>query len=244
MITATTVTAGNTGDAASAADLLAGDLPAPAADVAEAGVPEGDVPAGPDGADDDDGEEPLAVFGDAAYGAGELLDQLEKAGADIGCKVQPPAAPGGRFAKDAFGIDLQEGTVTCPAGQIAPLRPSGGARIASFGAACASCPLAAQCTTSRTGRTVTAGPYEEQLTRARSAQRDPDWKASYRATRPRVERKIGHLMRRRHGGRRARVRGTVKVTADFAMLATAVSLARLGVLGIASHNGTWAVNPS
>jgi IS5 family transposase len=54
-----------------------------------------------------------------------------------------------------------------------------------------------------------------------------------------VERKIGHLMRRRHGGRRARVRGTVKVGADLALLAAAVNLARLSVLGLAHQNGTW-----
>ena len=46
-------------------------------------------------------------------------------------------------------------------------------------------------------------------------------------------------MRRRHGGRRARVRGQVKVAADFALLAAAVNLARLAVLGPARHDGTW-----
>ncbi|MPY86212.1 MAG: DDE transposase, partial [Actinophytocola sp.] len=50
---------------------------------------------------------------------------------------------------------------------------------------------------------------------------------------PKVERKIGHLMRRRHGGRRARVRGKAKIAADFALLAAAVNLARLGVLTVA-----------
>ena len=47
-------------------------------------------------------------------------------------------------------------------------------------------------------------------------------------------------MRRRHGGRRARVRGLVKVAADFALLAAAVNLARLGVLRAAYRNGAWA----
>jgi IS5 family transposase len=75
---------------------------------------------------------------------------------------------------------------------------------------------------------------------ARIRQADPAWKADYRATRPKVERKISHLMRRRHGGRRARVRGLVKAAADFALLAAAVNLARLGVLGVACRNGTWA----
>jgi len=58
-------------------------------------------------------EAPLAVYGDAAYGAGALLAELEAAGAQIMTKVQPPVAPGGRFAKDRFVIDLGAGTVTC-----------------------------------------------------------------------------------------------------------------------------------
>ncbi|WP_338678086.1 transposase [Streptomyces sp. SCSIO 30461] len=76
--------------------------------------------------------------------------------------------------------------------------------------------------------------------RARSA--DPVWLAAYRATRPKVERKIAHLMRRRHGGRRARVRGRAKIAADFSLLAAAVNVARLGVLGIMSTGSDkWAV---
>ena len=64
---------------------------------------------------------------------------------------------------------------------------------------------------------MTIGAHEEHLARARSAQADPAWRADYTATRPKVERKIGRLMRRRHGGRRARVRGTTKVAADFSL---------------------------
>ena len=69
--------------------------------------------------------------------------------------------------------------------------------------------------------------------------------STYRATRPKVERKIGHLMRRRHGGRRARVRGRLKVAADFSLLAAAVNLARFGVLGLTRASGPrWVVAPS
>jgi len=42
-------------------------------------------------------------------------------------------------------------------------------------------------------RTVTIGAYEAEL--ARAAQTDPAWRADYRATRPKVERKIGYRMR-------------------------------------------------
>ena len=48
-------------------------------------------------------------------------------------------------------------------------------------------------------------------------------------------------MRQRHGGRRARVRGQPKVAADFALLAAAVNLARLAVLGLTAQHRGWAV---
>ena len=230
IITATAVTAGNVGDAAAADALLTADLPAAGA-AGAAGAPEGEL-----------GQlEPLAVYGDSAYGAGQLLQTLEAAGAQIGCKVQPPAAPAGRFGKDKFAVDVAARTVCCPAGVTATLRPAGtGTQMASFGAACASCPLAAQCTDAKAGRTISIGPHEERLTRARTAQRDPAWRADYRATRPKVERKIGHLMRRRHGGRRARVRGKTKIAADFSLLAAAVNLARLAMLNLVSTgSGNW-----
>ena len=49
-------------------------------------------------------------------------------------------------------------------------------------------------------------------------------------------------MRRKHGGRRARVRGQTKVDADFSLLAAAVNLARLAVLGLTGHGGAWAAS--
>jgi hypothetical protein len=160
-------------------------------------------------------------------------------------KVQPPVTSGGRFAKDRFVIDTEAGTVTCPAGVVAPMRPvKAGGQIASFGTACAGCPLASACTNAKDGRRIRIGIHEAELVRARTAQADPGWRAEYRATRPKVERKIGHLMRRRHGGRRARVRGQTKVAADFSLLAAAVNLARFGVLGLTRVSGPrWVAAP-
>ena len=230
VITATAVTAGNTGDAACALGLLSGDVPDPSSTAGQGDAPE---------------QAPLAVYGDAAYGAGALLADLEAAGAQIMTKVQPPVAPEGRFAKDRFAIDTEAGTVTCPAGVVAPMRPvRAGGQIASFGVACTRCLLATACTNAKDGRRIRIGIYEPELVRARRAQADPAWRADYRATRPKVERKIGHLMRRRHGGRRARVRGQTKVAADFSLLAAAVNVARFGVLGLTRACGPrWVVAP-
>ena len=230
LIVATTVTAGNVGDGQAVAALLAEDLAEP--DVND--PPEEGSPARPG--------EPLSVYGDSAYGAGSVLATLEHADAEIVCKVQPPVAPAGRYPKDAFQIDLTADTVTCPAGQIAELRPIKNGHIAHFGHACQGCPLADRCTSSTDGRSIHVGVYEQQLTRARARQTDPAWKADYTATRPKIERKISHLMRRRHGGRRARVRGHTKVDADFTLLAAAVNLARLATLGVTHHTEGWAAS--
>jgi hypothetical protein len=269
LIVSTTVSAGNAGDATAAAELLADDLPdqrqpptdadedpkagadqpadlersdaqAPAAQPVDAERCADGAPSAERCAQHDPGGERLAVYGDSAYGAGELVNKLEQADALVNCKVQPPVAPGGRFSKDAFTIDLEAGTVSCPAGNTVALKTAGDGQLAQFAQTCAGCPLAERCTTAKEGRTIYVGPYEQQLARARARQRDPAWKADYTATRPKVERKIAHLMRRRHGGRRARVRGKPKVAADFALLAAAVNLARLAVLGLAGQHGGWA----
>ncbi len=233
IITATTVTAGNAGDASAAQDLIS--------DLLDTDTEHPDAKHR-HGADGDSGGEPAAtVYGDNAYGTGQLQERLERAGIESKCKTQQPVATGGRFAKDRFDINLGHDTVRCPAGHTAPIRRNKQTGTANFWPYCTHCPLRQQCTTAPDGRTVTVGIHEKHLAAARARQRDPDWVADYRATRPKVERKIAHLMRRRHGGRRARVRGQAKVAADFALLAAAVNLARLAGLAVASTpNRRWA----
>lgn len=219
LVTATAVTPGSTGDASVALGLIAAELAAA-------------TPA-----------EPPIVYGDSAYGTGPVLAALDAAGAVSRVKVQPASGVAGMFTKDDFTIDLDAGTVTCPAGRRAPIRHLSYTG-AQFGRGCLACPLVARCTTSPGGRTITINVHEALLTAGRGATRDPVWRADYRATRPKVERKLAHLVRRRHGGRRARVRGRLKVGADFSLLAAAVNLARLGVLGITGSGGTWAIRPA
>ncbi len=240
IITATAVTPANVGDATAAPDLLADVLP----ELSEEEVDEDAAVPGetsePEAKDDE--EEPVAVYGDAAYGTGALLARLEEAGAAPMVKVQAPNAPADRFPKDRFSIDLEARTATCPGEVTVSLRPrKGGGAVAEFGRACSTCPLAPRCTSSPKGRVITIGPHEPELARGRERQRDPAWAEDYRATRPKAERKIAHLMRRRHGGRQARVRGQPKVGEDFSLLAAAVNLARLAVFGVRAGGAGWAV---
>jgi len=184
---------------------------------------------------------PVEIYGDSSYGTAEFVEAIEGAGAEANVKVQPPSAPEGKFAKDAFDVDLTNNTVRCPAGVLVVIRPSGsdGAGLANFGAHCNGCALRGQCTDGKAGRTIRVHPHEATLQRSRIRQRDPAWKARYRATRPKVERKIAHLMYRRHGGRRARMRGCVRVTQDFALLSAVHNLRRLATLGVHYDGRTW-----
>jgi Transposase DDE domain/Transposase domain (DUF772) len=185
------------------------------------------------------------VYGDSAYGTGAHLAWLEQQRFTPMVKTQLPTAPGGRFAKDQFRIDLAAGTVTCPARVTVAIRPARrGGGHARFGVACSVCPLRQTCTSSLGGRVVAVHPREAELATARSRQRDPAWLADYRATRPKVERKLAHLLRRRHGGRRARVRGRVRVAQDFRLLAAAVNLARFTSLGVRSTSTGWQLQPA
>jgi transposase len=234
VITAAEVGAANAGDAAMAKVLLA-DLPSasapPAADpAADAAPPDQPAP---------------VVYGDSAYGTGALLAELAQRGITAMTKVAAPTAPQGHFTKQQFRIDLDQGTVTCPARLTVPILPArGGGGLARFGRACQVCPLAAACTSSTTGRTITIHPHQARLQAARARQRDPGWRADYRAHRPRVERKLAHLLRRRHGGRRARVRGRLRIGQDWRLLAAAVNLARFAVLGVRSRPDGWAIAPA
>jgi IS5 family transposase len=218
IITDTVVTPGNAGDASVAEDLIDDLL------------------------DNDDSSGGAKVFGDSAYGTGEFQQRLDDAEIASRCRTQPPTAPGGLFTKDRFIVDLDDDTVTCPNNITVSIRRSAdGGGTAYFAEHCSNCPLRPQCTTAAGGRTTNVKAQEAALARARARQADPAWQADYRATRPKVERKLGHLMRRRHGGRRARVRGQRRVDADFNLLAAAANLARLGVLGLHTTPTGWAV---
>ena len=249
IITNTTVTAGNVADGAVAEELLADILPTTtnnnspdATDTGDAGDAGTDTGGDDDDDDDDDGGGVPVVYGDCAYGTGELQQVLEDAGVESKCRTQKPVGRKNRFSKAKFKIDLDADTVRCPNKVTVTIRRSkdGTTGTAAFGENCAECPLRKACTESVSGRTISVGPHEAILAKARERQNDPGWQDDYRSTRPKVERKLAHLLRRQHGGRRARMRGLIKVGADFALLAAAQNLARLGALGVTSTPTGWA----
>lgn len=179
---------------------------------------------------------PLEVLGDSAYGSGQARADLAAAGHHAVIKSIPlrPAVPDG-FTLDDFSIDEHAATVTCP---NKVTRPISRRRTVTFGAACRSCPLRAQCTTRKDGRTVVLHQHESLLRAARRQAQTPEFQSVYRQHRPMVERSIAWLTR---GNRRVRYRGVGKNDHWLHHRAAALNLRRLTVLGLHHDGTTWAL---
>jgi hypothetical protein len=142
------------------------------------------------------GDSPAEVYGDSAYGTGDLRAALEEAGHTAVIKPRPlkPAVEGG-FTLDDFSVDEAAGTVACPAGVI---RRISARRIVTFGAACRGCPLRSRCTADKHGRALNLHPRDALLRAARH-----DWAArpglreDYKKFRP--QHRTGHLPGRQPG---------------------------------------------
>jgi len=182
--------------------------------------------------------EPAEVYGDSAYGTGDLRAALAGAGHQAVIKPGPlkPAVESG-FTLDDFTVDESAGAVTCPAGIT---RPISARRNVTFGAACRGCPLRARCTTNKHGRALILHQHDALLRAARA-----DWAASpalrenYRKHRPNVERVISQVASR--GGRRLKLRylGIARNNAWLKNRTAALNLRNLTSRGLAFDNGAW-----
>ena len=179
-------------------------------------------------------EEQVEVLGDSAYGSGDMLDTLDKAGRKATIKPWPirPAVEGG-FTIDDFAYDDDAGTLTCPNGQTRQLTKT---RAAVFGVVCRDCPLRARCTSAANGRTIHVHRHERLQRRHRRRARNPEFQQVYRDKRPLVERSIAWLVR---SNRRVPFRGVTKNSAWLLHRVASLNLRRLLALGLTLDQGRW-----
>src|SRR6266498_1333959 len=183
---------------------------------------------------EDDPASGLEIYGDSAYGSGQARAAYRQAGHDTVIKPKPlcPAVPGG-FTLDDFIIN--DDSVTCPAGNTRPISP---ARTVTFGRLCQSCPLRAQCTTAKTGRSMSIHEHQDLLRAARAQATTPQFTRDY-PTRSNIERTIAHTATQ--NGRRVTLRylGTTKNNAWLHTRSAALNLRTLLTLGLTRTNGAW-----
>ena len=172
------------------------------------------------------------VLGDTAYGSVELRLQAQESGRELLAPVAK-SPNRGRFMKEDFQIDLEKGSVTCPAGQTttvfhkANYRTSKGTifhnKSYAFSVSqCGSCPLRDKCIKPETkARSVNVHEHEALLQEARGFQRTEKFHEWYRK-RSTVEHRIARLVQL--GVRQARYCGSAKVLFQAAMTATIANL--------------------
>jgi hypothetical protein len=172
---------------------------------------------------------PGRVLGDTAYGNGPARAELAERNVQVLAPVPEGKVVEGRFAKHDFAIDLENGTVGCPAGHTVQIGVSTkGFRQAGFSAkVCGACPLKARCCPGRARRQVKFGEHDELLLAARRALADPDIAEHLRRDRPRIERLLG-LLAHRYGARKSRYIGSAKAQLQAAWAAALVNLNPIG----------------
>jgi hypothetical protein len=172
---------------------------------------------------------PERVLGDTAYGNGPVRAELAERNVQVLAPVPEGKVVGDRFGKHDFAIDLEHGTVSCPAGHTVQIGISAkGFRQAGFSAkVCGACPLKARCCPSRARRQVKLGEHDELLLAARRALADPDTAEHLRRGRPRIERLLG-LLAHRYGARKSRYIGSDKARLQAAWAAALVNLNPIG----------------
>lgn len=176
-----------------------------------------------------EGRRPKRVIGDTAYGNIETREELEARSVEVLAPVDTTSPKDGVIPKDAFALDLEAQTVTCPRGETARMqRPDPrGERLARFQRkACAPCPLRERCAPGGR-RAIRISRREDLRQAAMRALADPDEREHLYRVRPRIERLLG-LIVHRYRGRKARYRGTRKATLQAVWTAVLVNLLPIG----------------
>lgn len=158
---------------------------------------------------------------------------------DLNLEVFVPPTPlpesRGDYTPDDFILDVTGTQVTCPGGVSTARRyrtaEDTGWQYQFDRPTCADCPLREQCLArlpKQTGRTVVKNDYEAEYAAAREKALTPEY-AEVRRQHPRVERKLGEVVRH-HGMRVARYRGRVRVKVQAFLTAFVVNVKRLVTL--------------
>jgi hypothetical protein len=165
---------------------------------------------------------PDVLLIDRAYLNSSMTEDVLASGGDVVCRPwRGASAKPGLFGKRDFKVNIRDGTLTCPAGEVEPFEP--GAVVQFDPEACGPCKLRSSCTqaASGKGRSVTMGDDERLQKRLRSRLQSRAGRAGLRE-RVGVEHRLAHLANRQ--GPKARYRGTRRNLFDLRRLAVVQNL--------------------
>jgi len=168
---------------------------------------------------------------DCGYVSGQQLAQSDATGIEL---VGPPRVDSSpnTFKMADFPIDRAAHQATCPQGQVSVKwgettdRDGSRAVHIQFAAkTCAACPLRAQCTTAKDGRSLHLSEHFERVQAHRALAQTPEYRARLRR-RAGIEATLSELVRQ-HGFRRHRYRGEGKRPFENLLKGAACNLKRL-----------------
>lgn len=149
---------------------------------------------------------PDVLLIDRAYLNSDLTGDVLASGGDVVCRPwRGASAKAGLFGKRDFKVNVRDGTITCPAGEVESFEP--GSVVHFDPEACGPCKLRSKCTQAATGRgrTVTMGDDEALQKRLRSRLHSRAGREQLRE-RVAVEHRLAHIANRQ--GPKARLMGT------------------------------------
>jgi len=179
---------------------------------------------------------PPTLLTDAGYHHGELLGELAEQGIDVLCPSGKAMGDDdwekkgakGLFAKNQFRYDDQRDAYVCPANELLGYADQGkdgrGHRYRRYRtAACAHCPVRAQCTTGQYGRSIKRYAGDEYKEAMALVLMQPRAREVYRQRMPIAE-TVHAELRERFGLRRFHRRGLSAVRAEFGLYCIAFNL--------------------
>ncbi len=144
---------------------------------------------------------------------------------------QKETTNGGKFTSDEFDLSEDGSHATCPAGEQSQYKQrDDGNHTTSFRFhtdTCHSCPLRNACIGGKQkfGRSVRKNDFQPEYDMVRERAQTDEY-TDVKRDHPKVERRLGELINR-HGGRRARYRGTARVFAQQLMGAMTANIKRM-----------------
>jgi hypothetical protein len=209
------------------------DAPNFLTDVTTATAPSGDLEALPQirAHLDERAVLPAEQYVDSGYVSGPQLAQSQAAGIELVGPPLPDTSPNAFKIAD-FAIDREARQAIGPHGHVSVKwserteRDGSRAVNIQFAAlACAACPLRAQCTTGKSGRSLHLSEHYELLAARRVEAQTDEFRERMRA-RPAIEATLSELVRS-HGLRRHRYRGEAKRHFENLLKGAACNLKRL-----------------
>ncbi|MGZ3630201.1 MAG: transposase [Ktedonobacteraceae bacterium] len=173
---------------------------------------------------------PRQVTGDRKYGTEENIVALETQHIRAYLALPDPDHRTPFFSSDRFHYVADRDIYLCPAGKELHFAPwhstERSLRYQAYGSDCKSCPLKAQCTTGKQGRSLCRSVDEEVLDRVRGYHETEAYKKAYRKRAVWVEPLFAEG-KDWHGMRRFRLRRLWRVNCEALMRAAGQNLKRL-----------------